>query len=92
MLEIVAVGPDAGLTWRREIAPGQTVRLGRAPENGWDVPWDQRVSREHADISWEGEYLKVRCLDAARNPAHFDDQQVQSRPDYSDIIPGLFLS
>ncbi|QDU93989.1 Electron transport protein HydN [Lignipirellula cremea] len=47
------------------------MRLGRAPAAGWDVEWDMRISREHADLRVEGQSLVVRLVDDARNDATF---------------------
>ncbi len=76
-LELIAVGPDPTLKWHRTIPVGKAIRLGRLPEDGWAVPWDQRISREHADIFLRDGVLTVRCLDSAKNPAHYHDQPVR---------------
>lgn len=44
--------------------------MGRAPADGWAVPWDMRISREHCDIELKNNRLYVRCLDQARNPIY----------------------
>lgn len=49
------------------LVDGDPVRIGRAPSNGWAVPWDLAISREHADLCWEDGQLRVTCLPAARN-------------------------
>lgn len=67
MLELIAVGPDANQRWRRIIPPAKVIRLGRAPQDGWDVPWDMRISRDHADMILESDGLRVKCLRSARN-------------------------
>jgi tRNA A-37 threonylcarbamoyl transferase component Bud32 len=71
LLEFVAIGPEPGQRWRRPIPSGEVIRLGRIPNRGWEVPWDLRISREQADLVLEGNRLRVRCLDEARNPAYF---------------------
>ena len=65
--DFVAVGPGVNQRWRRRIPIDQVVRLGRSPKGGWAVPWDMRVSREHADLLLEGDRLRIRRLSAARN-------------------------
>ncbi len=67
MLKLTAVG--AGPTQRRqiEVSAGETIRLGRAPRSGWEIPWELKISREHADLTWNDGRLSVRVLDAARN-------------------------
>ncbi len=70
MLELVAIGPEPGQRWRRPLPMDQAVRVGRSPRSGWAVPWDLRISREHADLTLQGDRLHVRCLDTALNPAY----------------------
>jgi len=69
-LELVALGPEPGQRWRRPIPTNQVIRLGRSPEHGWSVPWDLRISREHADLQLSDGQLQIRCLDDALNPAY----------------------
>lgn len=65
--ELVVQGP-AGQTLRQQLIEGQTIRLGRAPANGWAVEWDRSISREHADLLWKNGRLSVNCLATAANP------------------------
>lgn len=68
MPELIAVGPEPKQRWRRQIPDGQVIRLGRAPRNGWAVPWDRHISREHAELALHGgDQIKVRRLEVARN-------------------------
>lgn len=68
MAELIAVGPEPKQRWRRQIPDGQVIRLGRAPRNGWAVPWDRHISREHAELALHGDdKIKVRRLEVARN-------------------------
>jgi adenylate cyclase len=46
------------------------VRLGRSPRTGWAVPWDLRISREHADLLLLDGKLRVKCLETALNPPY----------------------
>lgn len=48
----------------------EPVVLGRA-SHGWAVPWDDRVSRKHAEVRWNGKSLQVSKLLDARNPIFF---------------------
>jgi len=68
MPNLIAIGNDQQQYWRRELEFGETIRLGRAPRQGWAVPWDMSVSREHADLELVEEGLLVRALETARNP------------------------
>ena len=72
MPELIAVGPEPKQRWRRQVPDDQVIRLGRAPRNGWAVPWDRHISREHAELTLVGNgQLKVRRLDVARNPISY---------------------
>jgi adenylate cyclase len=44
--------------------------LGRVAP-GWAVPWDDRISRQHADLRWDGEKLSVQRLVDAKNPIFY---------------------
>jgi adenylate cyclase len=67
MPELAALGEGASDRWQRLLPDEETVRIGRAPTNGWAVPWDPRISREHFDVTWDGDKLDVICFEAARN-------------------------
>jgi adenylate cyclase len=72
-VQIHARGSGVGeYVWTR-LGAGQTLRVGRAPQQGWAVPWDPRISREHADLTWLGDRLQVTSLATARNPLLFSD-------------------
>ena len=68
--DFVAIGPGVNQTWRHRIPTDRVIRLGRSPRGGWAVPWDMRISREHADLLLEGDRLRVRCLGTARNAVY----------------------
>jgi hypothetical protein len=70
LFELVAIGPQGGDRWTRPLEPGKVVRLGRAPNGGWSVPWDMRISREHCDIELKNDRLYVQGLEGARNPIY----------------------
>lgn len=75
--EFLAIGPGIKQTWRRRLPSQEVIRLGRAPKNGWAVPWDIRISREHADLVLEGGALRVRRLVSARNAIYFRGEPVE---------------
>lgn len=83
MADLIAQGIDHQHRWRRTLLPDRPVTLGRAP-HCWPTSWDDRVSRQHAEILWDGQRLKVHQLAGARNPIF-----VKGRPisDFS-IVPG----
>ncbi len=74
MANLIATGIDDQQYWRRELVEGVVIRVGRAPREGWAVPWDVLISREHADIELVPQGLKVRALETARNPILYNDQ------------------
>jgi adenylate cyclase len=73
MMELLVRGPEPTQQWRREMAEGDVVRLGRAPRSGWAVPWDLLISREHCEMTLRGRQLEVKRLDSARNPVYFQE-------------------
>lgn len=75
--ELIVIGPEADQYFRRHLINGQTIRIGRAPKDGWTIPWEPRISREHADLLWENERLQVRCLETAKNPIHWRNKSLR---------------
>ncbi len=73
MAELMVCGAEPMQRWKRPIPDGEVIRLGRAPRNGWAVPWDALISREHAELQLVGKTLQVKRLDAARNPIYHND-------------------
>lgn len=73
MLELIVSGPEPTQQWRRELPPGEVVRLGRAPRSGWAIPWDLLISREHCEVQLDGNQLAVKRLDSARNPVYYEE-------------------
>jgi hypothetical protein len=75
MPEVIAFGSEPSQRWQKTIPEGTTIRLGRSPRKRWRVPWDNLISREHAEIALEDQQLHVRCLDTARNSIYFRKNQ-----------------
>ena len=67
LAELIVQGP-AGEELRQQLVEGRTVRIGRAPTDGWAIGWDRTISREHADLCWKDGKLTVSCLANAGNP------------------------
>lgn len=67
MPDLIAQGVSPQHRWRRPIPPHKTLTLGRNPGT-WAVPWDDRISRQHAELCWEEGQLKVKRLASALNP------------------------
>ena len=76
-MHVTISGNDASQRLQKTIEDGRTVRLGRAAKQGWEVPWDQMISREHADLTFADGKLKVQCLEQARNPIIFAGKPVR---------------
>lgn len=74
MPDLIAQGPSPSDRWRRplpkESAGPVVVLLGRTAA-GWAVPWDDRISRNHASLNWNGVRLEVSRVADARNPIFF---------------------
>jgi adenylate cyclase len=67
-LRISISGPDPSQRIQKVLNEGETLRIGRAPHDGWAIPWDLAISREHADLCWAAGTLRIVVLPAARNP------------------------
>ncbi|MGN6543430.1 MAG: adenylate/guanylate cyclase domain-containing protein [Aureliella sp.] len=75
MPDLIAQGPRPQDRWRRPLAPSSgEATLGRATDQ-WAVPWDDRISRKHAGLRWNGKTLEVRRLPGARNFIFYRGQQ-----------------
>lgn len=70
MPDLIAQGPSPSDRWRRPLphsGEATAFTLGRVAP-GWSVPWDDRISRQHAELRWDGERLSVARLLDAKNP------------------------
>ena len=74
MAELIALGKGNQQRLWQSIPEDETIVLGRAPRNGWSVPWDRLISREHAHLRLSGDQLEVSELETARNPIVYLDQ------------------
>jgi adenylate cyclase len=81
--DLIAQGNDPQHRWRRKLPGTQPVVLGRGGAS-WATPWDDRVSREHAQVCWDGAKLLVERLPSARNAIFVKGQQA---PRF-EIAPG----
>lgn len=66
-LHVTISGQESSQRLQKTLAEGESVRVGRATKQGWEVPWDQMISREHAVLTWAEGKLHVQCLEQARN-------------------------
>jgi adenylate cyclase len=67
MAELIAQGSRSQQIRRRLLRVGQTFVLGRQAE-GWSLPWDDHLSRSHAEVCFQEGRLSVKRLPGARNP------------------------
>ncbi len=70
MADLIAQGNEPQHRWRRPLPAGERVSLGRG-EGGFAVPWDKKVSRQHAELRWHDGVLLIRRLPQARNAITF---------------------
>lgn len=68
--ELIARGSADAEQWRQALRIHEPVVIGRDPAV-WSVPWEQWLSRKHAELTWGGESLRVRQLPEATNPIFF---------------------
>jgi adenylate cyclase len=83
MAELIAQGMQEQQRWRRGLPEGRTVLLGRTAGE-WSVPWDEHISRRHAQLTWSGVRLHVCRLPTARNPIFVGGEAVEE----ADLLPG----
>ncbi|MCH2127962.1 MAG: adenylate/guanylate cyclase domain-containing protein [Pirellulaceae bacterium] len=76
MPDLIAQGVHQEHRWRRSLPLGEKVVLGRSG-GSWVVPWDDQVSRQHAELFWTGTHLEVVQLSTASNPLFHQGRAVQ---------------
>jgi adenylate cyclase len=67
MADLIAQGLEFTQRWRRTLPNDQQVTVGRQA-GVWSTPWDDRVSRQHIQVFWNGKTLHVEQIPTARNP------------------------
>jgi adenylate cyclase len=77
MADLVAQGPEFHQRWRRTLPVGVELTVGRQ-SGSWSTPWDDRISREHIRLIWNGNQLSVASLAAAANPVFFQGHVADS--------------
>ncbi len=68
-------GGDPPQKRHMDLKEGVVTRIGRAAPDG--IPWDLAISRQHAELRWDGEQLRATCLAAARNPMIYRGEAVR---------------
>lgn len=94
MADLIAQGPERRERWRRHLAPNTTIRLGRAADT-WAVPWDNRISRYHARLTWADGLLQVEAEPGSTNPLFFGGEptrQFTLRPSEHFVIGSTSFS
>lgn len=74
-LSLSIQGAGASQRLEQALPVGEPIRIGRQPQVGWAIPWDRMISREHADLLWDGKRLTITVTPNAQNPVLF-----QSKP------------
>ncbi|MBX3413790.1 MAG: adenylate/guanylate cyclase domain-containing protein [Pirellulales bacterium] len=75
MADLIAEGMLPQQRWRRVLPIDQTIVIGRNPGT-WAVPWDDRISRRHAELRWHEGRLEVRKIPTAMNPVFVRGNEV----------------
>jgi adenylate cyclase len=74
--DLVAQGREPHHRWRRPLPVGNWLVLGRS-SGTWAVPWDDHISRRHAEFRYQDGRLAVRRLPTARNPIELHGNEVE---------------
>lgn len=88
MADLIAQGSSPQQRWRRSLRQGETFVLGR-DAGEWTVPWDEHISRRHAEICWQQGRLSITRLASARNPifvAGKDSDRFEIKPGEHFVI------
>jgi len=67
---LLVQGPEHDQRWRQTLSSGASVVIGRTA-GAWSVPWDDRISRRHVELTCANDRVLVRTLATARNPVFF---------------------
>ena len=74
MPELLAEGPDPRFHWKYPLT-AQAIKLGRkSPESDWACPWDAKISRFHATLTWRNGKLHVQRKEGSLNPIYWRGQ------------------
>ena len=77
MPHLIAQGQSPQHRWRRHLAPGREIKIGRTAA-GWGIPWDDRVSRLHVAVTLESSGLRVDRIRGTQNPVFFKGKSCDS--------------
>jgi adenylate cyclase len=83
MADLIAQGSEFTQRWRRTLPFDVQVTIGR--QSGvWSTAWDDRISRQHIHVFWNGKTLRVQQVPTARNPVFLQGR----RETEFDLKPG----
>jgi len=74
MPELIAQGILPAQRWRHSLPMGQLIELGRATRTH-SVPWDNRISRRHVQLTLHDGRVNVVKLESASNPVFHNGAQ-----------------
>ena len=74
MADLIAQGPEFTQRWRRTLPENKQMVIGRQA-GLWSTPWDDRISREHVQICWDGKNLAIEKIPSARNPVFLQGRE-----------------
>ena len=77
MFELVAISREHRKQRRQRINNGDVIRVGRQPADGFAVPWDKLISREHVELVIKSGKVVVKKLTTAQNSVHFNGKAQQ---------------
>lgn len=77
MFELVAISREHRKQRRQKVDNGDVIRVGRKPEDGFAVPWDNQISREHIELVIKSGKVVVKKLVTAQNDVHFNGKALQ---------------
>ncbi len=83
MADLIAQGAQEQHRWRRSLPEGRAVLVGRTAGE-WSVPWDEQISRRHAQLTWGEGRLRVRRLPTARNRIFVGGEPIEE----AELRPG----
>lgn len=69
MPDLIAQGPEPHHRWRRKLPVDSVCLLGREAGH-WSTPWDEHISRRHANLRLRNGKLEVEAIPEATNPIY----------------------
>jgi adenylate cyclase len=73
MAELIVEGELPEQRFEQKLAVGAPLVLGKAA-----IPWERWASRQHVELTFDHDRLRVKRLPAARNPVFFQGREVDS--------------